>query len=76
MPSKVLSSSFFSNLVYSRHQWRFLAFLCFSDSERSQIVHVTFKDPQGAETAVLLSVCFCQSQFIVHFQKFADYNYN
>ena len=29
--------------------------LC-SDNERSQIAYVTFKDSQGAETAVLLSV--------------------
>lgn len=29
--------------------------LC-SDTERSQIAYVTFKDLQGAETAVLLSV--------------------
>lgn len=30
---------------------------CFcSDNERSQIAYVTFKDSQGAETAVLLSV--------------------
>lgn len=28
-----------------------------SDNERSQIARVVFKDPQGAETAVLLSVC-------------------
>lgn len=27
-----------------------------SDTERTQIAYVTFKDPQGAETAVLLSV--------------------
>ncbi|KAB1216095.1 hypothetical protein CJ030_MR4G027169 [Morella rubra] len=27
-----------------------------SDNERSQIAYVTFKDSQGAETAVLLSV--------------------
>ena len=30
----------------------------FSDTERSQIAYVTFKDLQGAETAVLLSVIF------------------
>lgn len=29
-----------------------------SDTERSQIAFVTFKDSQGAETAVLLSVIF------------------
>lgn len=29
-----------------------------SDTERSQIAFVTFKDTQGAETAVLLSVIF------------------
>lgn len=27
-----------------------------SDTERSQIAYVTFKDAQGAETAILLSV--------------------
>ncbi|XVE90441.1 hypothetical protein DITRI_Ditri20bG0077900 [Diplodiscus trichospermus] len=32
----------------------FVLFL-FSDNERSQVAYVTFKDPQGAETAVLLS---------------------
>lgn len=31
-------------------------FIFISGNERSQIAHVTFKDPQGAETAVLLSV--------------------
>lgn len=28
-----------------------------SECERSQSAYVTFKDPQSAETAVLLSVC-------------------
>jgi hypothetical protein len=28
-----------------------------SESERSQLAYVTFKDSQGADTAVLLSVC-------------------
>ena len=32
-----------------------IIFLC-SDNERSQIAYVTFKDAQGSETAVLLSV--------------------
>lgn len=32
-------------------------FLCYcSDNERSQIAYVTFKDANGAETSVLLSV--------------------
>jgi hypothetical protein len=29
----------------------------FSESEWSQVAYVTFKDSQGADTAVLLSVC-------------------
>lgn len=36
-------------------------FLC-SENERSQIAYVTFKDAQGAETAVLLSVSSLRRQ--------------
>lgn len=34
----------------------FTCLTCFSTNERSQIAYVTFKDSQGAETALLLSV--------------------
>jgi hypothetical protein len=38
--------------------------LC-SDNERSQIAYVSFKDSQGAETAVLLSVLSLLSTYIM-----------
>lgn len=34
----------------------YMPLLLCSDTERSQIAYVTFKDSQGAETAMLLSV--------------------
>lgn len=35
-----------------------LVFLAYSADEWSQIAYVTFKDPQGADTALLLSVYY------------------
>lgn len=43
-------NSFLLQLLYS--------FFLYSETERSKLAYVTFKDLQGAETAVLLSVCF------------------
>ncbi len=53
--SSVVSPLFFGFFFYMNKQ--LTKCLC-SDSERSQIAYVTFKDSQGAETAVLLSVVF------------------
>jgi hypothetical protein len=43
---------------------RLIKCLC-SDNERSQIAYVSFKDSQGAETAVLLSVLSLMSTYIM-----------
>ena len=55
LPSEVVtwSSFYLSSPCYMNIN--FVVCLC-SDTERSQIAFVTFKDSQGAETAVLLSV--------------------
>lgn len=42
--------------AYAIYVDKYLLILIFSETERSQIAYVTFRDPQGAETAVLLSV--------------------
>lgn len=41
---------------YTHGQLRVNVLFLFSDTERCQLAFVTFKDAQGAETAVLLSV--------------------
>ncbi|WVZ09920.1 hypothetical protein V8G54_014450, partial [Vigna mungo] len=33
------------------------------ESDRTQVAYVTFKDTQGADTAVLLTVCLCANDF-------------
>jgi hypothetical protein len=41
-----------------------------SESERSQVAYVTFKDSQGAETAALLSVCsYCGSLSHIYIER-------
>ncbi|KAE8677340.1 Binding partner of ACD11 1 [Hibiscus syriacus] len=42
----------------------FSFFFSFSDDERSQIAYITYKDPQGAETAVLLSGATIVDKFV------------
>lgn len=64
---------------------RFLFHMCliscllvYSENERSQSAFVTFKDVQGAETAVLLSVSFSSTSFYLlvgyHGQNICDKN--
>lgn len=45
--------------------------LC-SDNERSQIAYVTFKDMQGAETAILLSVISLLNNFTIVLEIFSS----
>lgn len=68
--SAIIISTYFLTLAIQQNSGNALVFLMnlsyanetlidhqiISDTERSQVAYVTFKDPQGAETAVLLSV--------------------
>jgi hypothetical protein len=48
-------------VIYALENWsevsQIFASVFISESEWSQLAYVTFKDSQGADTAVLLSVC-------------------